>query len=102
MYRLTDVTGQDLRLTDERLEHIERRPEMVGQLESIKETVAEPDEVRVSDQDDTVRLFYRHYPETPVSEKYLLVVAKVTIPDPFVITAFFPDRLRSGRTVDYG
>lgn len=99
MTQFTDVEGRTLRLTDERLEHIERRPEMVNQVEAISETLAEPDDLRVSDQDDSVRLFYRHYPESPVTEKYLLVVAKVNIPDPFVITAFFTDRIKSGRSV---
>jgi hypothetical protein len=65
----TDHEGRTLRLTAERAEHIERRPEMIDQRAKIEATLADPDEVRVSDQDDGVRLYYRHYAETPVTEK---------------------------------
>lgn len=34
---------------------------MAGQLERIRETIANPDEIRISDQDETVQLFYRQY-----------------------------------------
>lgn len=100
MHRLRDVIGRILRLTDERLEHIESRPEMERQRSKIEETLATPDEVRESNQDPTVCLYYRHYPETPVTEKFLLVVAKVDVDDPFVITAFFTNRIKSGMPID--
>lgn len=99
MKRLTDLDGRTFRLTDERLEHVERRPEMVDQLPRIEETLEDPDEVRASNHDDAVRLYYRRYPETPVTEKYMLVVARVD-DDPFVITAFFTDRIKSGEPID--
>ena len=99
MKRLTDVGGHAFRLTDERLEHIQRRPEMDGQLPRIEETLANPGEVRASNHDDEVRLYYRRYPETPVTEKYMLVVVRVD-DDPFVITAFFTDRIKSGEPID--
>jgi hypothetical protein len=97
---LSDYAGEEIRLTDERLDHIRRRPEMDGQIERIEETLQQPDEVRTSDQDDTVRLYHRRYAETPVTEKILLVVVKYDTDSPFVITAFFTDRLKSGTTID--
>ncbi|MFB6229094.1 MAG: PBECR2 nuclease fold domain-containing protein [Halobacteriales archaeon] len=100
MHRFSGVSGRDVRLTDERLDHIESRPEMEDQLSRIEETLADPDELRESNQDETVRLYYRHYAKTPVTEKYLLVVAKAAVDDPFVITAFFTDRIKSGRAID--
>ena len=72
---------------------------MENQLDRIKETVQEPDELRVSEQDETVRLYHRRYAETPVTEKILLVVVKYDVDSPFVITAFFTDRLKSGTPV---
>jgi len=30
------------------------------------------------------------------------VVAKIAVEDPFVITAFFTDRIKSGRTIEPG
>jgi len=95
-----DYAGRELRLTDERLDHIERRPEMVDQLDRIAEVLLEPDEVRVSGQDESVHLYYRQYSATPVTEKFLLVVANVEVDSPFVITVFYTDRLKSGRSLD--
>lgn len=56
--------------------------------------------MRVSDQDETVHLYHKRYEKTPVTEKLLLVVVKVDAKSPFVITAFFTDRLKSGTPVD--
>ena len=39
MRQCADYDGVELRLTDERLDHIERRPEMEGQLDRIEETL---------------------------------------------------------------
>jgi len=72
---------------------------MEGQLPRIQETLGEPDEILMSDQDDSVYLYYKQYSTTPVTEKYLLVVAKLDIEDPFVITAFYTDRIKSGRSI---
>ena len=100
MRQCTDYDGVELRLTDERLDHIERRPEMNGQLDRIEETLQNLDELRGSDQDETVVLYHRLYSETPVTEKYLLVVVKRDVENPFVITAFFTDRVKSGTPID--
>ena len=73
---------------------------MVDQLDRIAETLLEPEEVRVSDRDDSVHLYYRRYSETAVTEKFLLVVANVEVDSPFVMTAFYTDRLKSGCSLD--
>lgn len=75
MIILEDHTGRDVRLTDE---------------------------LRESDQDESVHLYHRRYTDTPVSSKDLLVVVKVEIESPFVITAFYTDRLKSGTELDIG
>lgn len=102
MRLLEDVAGREIRLTDERLAHIERRPEMDSQIKRIEETLADPEEVRVSEQDDSVYLYHRNYETTPVTEKILLVVVSVDVDSPFVITSFFTDRLKSGQPLDPG
>lgn len=101
MTELEDHSGRAIRLTDERLEHIERRPEMQGQLARIEETLRNPDEIRESDHDQAVHLYYQHYSSTPVTEKWLVVVCKVGVDDPFVITAFYTDRIKSGAIIDH-
>lgn len=100
MTEFTDDAGQSIRLSDERLDHIERRPEMQNQLDRLEETLAKPDVVRESDQDSTVHLYYREYASTPVSEKYLVAIVKIDSASPFVITAFFTDRIQTGSTIE--
>ena len=74
-------------------------PEMEGQLDRIKETVVDPNEVRQSTNDPSVSLFYKLYKETPVTEKYLLVVIKTVNKEGFIVTAFFTDRMKKGNVV---
>lgn len=100
MRRLSDYADRDIRLTDERLEHIEQRSEMKGQIDRIEETLQKPDDIRKSEQDEDVFLYYRQYDETRVTEKYLLVVVKIGVDSPFVIIAFYTDRIKSGTVVD--
>lgn len=65
-----DLDGRKIRLTDERRDHIERRPEMNGQLERIEETLKKPDGIRISEKDVEVHLYHKKYGETPVSGKF--------------------------------
>ncbi len=96
---LRDNEGRAIRLTDDRLEHIRRRPVMIGHETKIRETVADPDVVVESRQDTSVRLYHKLYPQTPVSRKYMLVAVKVLADDAFVITAFFTDREKQGTAI---
>lgn len=54
----------------------------------------------MSDPDDAVHLSHRQYETTPVTERILLVVVRVAVDSPFVITAFFMTRLKSGTPLD--
>jgi len=91
-----DVHGRKIRFTDERRKHIEEdHPEMQGQIDKIRETLADPELIVRSRADPMVELFYRHYRNTPVMEKYLCVVVK-TVEDSFLITAYFTDAIKRG------
>ena len=95
-----DLYSRKIRLTDERLEHIELdHPEISGQIDRIGETLANPDFVVKSRTDSEAELFYKHYSETPVSGKYLCVIVKVRGDDFFVITAYFTDTIKRGETL---
>ncbi len=84
-------------MTDERKEHIEiDHPEMGGQIVKIKDTLLNPDIIIRSRTDLEVKLFYRHYDITPVTEKYLCVAVKISIDDLFIITAYFTDTIKRG------
>jgi hypothetical protein len=98
MIHLFDKDGRPVRLTGERLEHLESdHPEMRGQVARIEQTVREPERVVRSRTDPDVELYYRMYPVTPVTRKYLCVVVK-TMPerDAFVVTAYFTDKPKQG------
>lgn len=67
-----DIHNRQIRLTDERQEHIEvDHPEMSGQISRMQETLLNPDIIVRSRTDPDVELFYQHYDTTPVTEKYL-------------------------------
>ncbi|RMG24638.1 MAG: hypothetical protein D6732_23420 [Methanobacteriota archaeon] len=92
-----DFRNREIRLTDERREHIETdHPEMAGQVDRIEEVLLRPDVIVRSKTDSQVELFYRHYDVTPVTEKHLCVVVKVATGDLFIITAYFTDTIKRG------
>jgi len=81
--------GVPIRLTTERMEHISRRhPEMADQEEKILEAVTDPDLIQEGDGDTKIAL--RHYPETPLTEKFCAVVYReLSKSDGFVVKAYF-------------
>jgi hypothetical protein len=81
--------GVPIRLTAERLRHIERgHPEMVGQEERILEVVLSPELVQEGDSGTLIAL--KHYPKSPLTEKYCAVVYReLSEDDGFVVTAYF-------------
>lgn len=97
-----DIRNRQIRLTDERQKHIEEdHPEMHAQVDKIQETLSAPDTIIRSKTNPEVELFYRHYSTSPVSEKYLCIVVKVSVHDLFIITAYFTDTIKKGEVL-YG
>jgi hypothetical protein len=96
---LVDYHQRAIRLSEERRAHILEHPEMNGQFDWIKETVATPDFIVATPVDPSVHVYHRFYPQTPVTRKYLLVAVKITTDDAFVLTAFFSSRSKKGVTV---
>ena len=93
---LRDRFGRNVRLTSEREAHILRHPELRAQIASLEAVLQEPDVIVRSVRDPDVHLYHKHYAETPVTEKYLLVAVKVKERDAFIITAFFTDAVKKG------
>jgi len=85
MKLLTDYEAREIRLTDERLQHILEHPEMHGMEERIEETVRNPQKVVESLSDPDARLYYRHYLGSRVGNKHLCVVVKVADNDAFLL-----------------
>lgn len=97
MPTLRDFRNRLVRLTDERIDHIETdHPEMQSQVARISETLDEPDTIIRSRTDSTVELFYKFYESSPITSKFLCVVVKVAPTDNFIITAYYTDRVKRG------
>lgn len=95
-----DIFNRNIRLTDERMGHIELdHPEMSGQIDKIAETLQKPEIVIRSNSDPEVELFYRYYSETPVGDKYMCVIVKGRGEDLFIITTYFTDTMKRGETL---
>ena len=71
-----------------------KHPAIAGKEAQVQETLMNPDEVRESKTDPTVKLYYRLY-----STAYLCVVTKHLNGEGFVITAYFTDRIKEGITI---
>jgi hypothetical protein len=97
MQLFKDIHGRSIRLTEERRLHLQtEHPEMAEQLPRIKETLTGPDKIIRSRTDEAVELFYKHYPSTPVTQKFLCVVVKTLLDDNFIVTAYYTDTIKRG------
>ena len=96
---LIDHTEREIQLTQERYQHILEHPEMVEQMDKIRQTIAEPEVIIATSADETVHVYHRHYATTPVTSKFLLVAVKVLEDDAFVLTAFFSSRQKKGTVI---
>jgi hypothetical protein len=97
MQLFNDIRNRVIRLTAERQQHLQTaHPEMTEAMPHIAETLANPDKIVRSRTDTTVELFYRHYPCTAVTSKFLCTVVKVLPDDNFIITAYYTDTIKRG------
>jgi hypothetical protein len=97
MRLLRDFQGLEVRLTDERLEHILEHPEMKGSEGAIGVTLAYPERVIESLFGPDIRLYHRFYRGTVVGAKHLCVVVKISAEHAFVLTAYLTDSIKRGR-----
>ena len=86
------IGGVPIRLTPERLEHIERRhPEMAGEEDRILETVSLPDYIQEGDAETLIAV--RRYEKTPLTTKDCCVVYReLSGEDGFILTAYFSNK----------
>lgn len=93
---LPDCFGHQVRLTPERLAHIQEHPEMAGMEGEIEHVLLHPQLVRRSRSDDAVRLYYEFYAQTLVGGKWLCVVVKYPPNDAFIVTAYLTNKPKQG------
>lgn len=81
--------GVPIRLSTERWEHIRRRhPEIKDQKDKVLETITAPDVIQQGDYGELLAI--KFFENTPLTEKYLVVIYKeINKDDGFVITAYF-------------
>jgi hypothetical protein len=91
-----DYQGMTVRLTDERMSHIQEHPEMVNMEIALEETLRGPQLVIRSGTDASANLNYRYYYGTLVGDKWLCVVVKYASDDAFVLTAYLTDKPKKG------
>ena len=92
-----DIHNRQIRLTDERQEHIEvDHPEMSGEIDRIQETLLNPDIIVRSRTDPDVELFLSTLWYNASDGEIFIVVVKVLTDDIFIITAYFTDKVKRG------
>lgn len=69
---------------------------MKGMGMEVERVLRQPQLVRRSRSDTTVRLFYEFYARTLVGGKWLCVVVKYEEKDAFVVTAYLTDKPKTG------
>ena len=92
--------GKKIRLTEGEYDHVcKRHPEVLGEIDKMKMTLASPQMIRRSLYDERVWLFYRFFEETPVTEKYLMVAARIFNNEGLVATSYFTDKVKIGEEI---
>lgn len=83
--------GKVIRLTTERWFHIvESHDYMAGNQDLVLETIEIPDMMTKGRKGEIIAL--KHYKETSISEKHIVVIYKETDIEGFVITAFMTSK----------
>lgn len=92
-----------IRLTEIQWSHIKyRHPELENQTENMLKTLESPEVVYYSPVENLYH-YYRHFTNTPVTEKYLLLVVEHLNDEGFVVTAFFVSKIKKiEKEVTYG
>jgi hypothetical protein len=90
----------DVELTDEREAHIANaHPDLIPEFfEQIRQTLAEPDQVRRSTRSTAARLFYRQFDNVRQGKYIAIVVVSEATPKErhWIITAYITRRLANG------
>ena len=100
VFEVISKFDKKIRLTQEKYNHVcVRHPEVFGELDRMKETLASPQIIRRSMYDVKIWLFYRFFNATPVTEKYLMVAARILNNEGSVVTSYFTDKVKIGEEI---
>ncbi len=98
-FLLEDYRGKMIRLTEERIRHIEEHFEMNDFEAHVRETLLVPQAVIRSNSDIETSLYYRYYFGTRIGDKWLCIVVKDDEGGPFVLTAYFTNKIKKGEVL---
>lgn len=98
-FEVISKLGQRIYITKARWNLIIRtkHPEIENKEKEVKETLINPDEIKLSKKDSLVYLYYKKY-----GELFLSVVAKHINNESFIITAYYTDRIKEGEQIYEG
>jgi hypothetical protein len=103
VFETASKIGKRIRLTEVQWAHMSsKHPELVSQVDRMVTTLEEPDSIYHSPGEDCFH-YAKLFKQTPVSEKYLLLIVKHLNNEGFIITAFFVPGLKTkGKVLVYG
>jgi hypothetical protein len=91
VFNIVDRSGRKIHLSKERWHHIQKHPEMSGEIERIKDSLRSPDKILAFHSDPDVRFYFKHY---KLRKQYLFISVKYLNGDGFVITSFYTDKIK--------
>ena len=71
-----------------------KHPDLAGHLESVKQALSNPDEIRRSSRDAQVLLFY-----LAGEHRWVVAVARLADSEGYLITAYQTDAIKEGETI---
>ena len=94
------ILGKGFVLTSERKQHVLiYHPDLKLYFSKLKEVFLKPDEVRISQSDPGVLLFYKHFAKIKQG-KYIVGVVKIQGRF-YILTAYLSNRILSGEKYEY-
>ncbi len=99
VFEVISKTGKKIRLTEVQWAHMSsKHPELVSQIDSMMMTVQDPDFIYHSPGEENFH-YLKFFRETPVTEKYLLLIIKHLNREGFIITGFFVSKIKTKNKV---
>ncbi|MDP2926373.1 MAG: PBECR2 nuclease fold domain-containing protein [Nanoarchaeota archaeon] len=90
IFDIIDKTGRKIRLTRKQYSHIcKKHPMISNYFEELKETLVKPDKVIESNDDISVRFYYKFYKKLEPPYQNILVIVKYLNGRGFIISAYF-------------
>jgi len=99
VFEVISKIGKKIRLTEVQWAHMSsKHPELVNQIDKMIATLQKPDYVYHSPEEENFH-YLKFFRQTPITEKYLLLIIKHLNGEGFIITGFFVSKIRTKNKV---